>query len=182
MQLITDGLLVAGALFAGIYCWVLSRRVLALKNLDSGLGGAITQMTRALEDARRALEEAKTSNREGRQELRELINRADAASGQLRILLAAGRDLAPPAAASTETEPAESWPTEPVAERLPEPAPPKTRETEDGTADLAGGDTTPIPKPRRVFPVEALRPRQLAAPLDERDLLAELASLATGRR
>jgi hypothetical protein len=261
MQIIMDGLLVAAALFAGTYCWVLSRRVLALKDLDSGLGGAITQMTRALEDARRALEDAKTATRDGRQEQRELITRAEAASGQLRILLAASRDLAPepvarleraapphaPRAHQRHPEPPARAP-QPARAPAPEPEAPRAHEPEaDGppaaeargtsglraerwsaapqaaptTADPerrlpAGGrraeapslgfvaaagvfpaepdaDETPeraadaapaIPKPRRVFPVETLRPRPqpaIVAPEDETGLLAELAALA-GRR
>ena len=45
MDVIMDGLMIAGASFAGVYCWVLSSRVRALKSLDSGLGGAIVQLT-----------------------------------------------------------------------------------------------------------------------------------------
>ena len=46
MGLLMDGLLMAASLFAGGYCWVLSRRVQDLKNLDRGLGGSIVNLTR----------------------------------------------------------------------------------------------------------------------------------------
>lgn len=95
MNIITDGLLIAGALFAGTYCYVLGQRLRTLRDLRSGVGGAIVGMTRALEDARRALDEAKATSRDSNQELRDLIARAESVSGQLRILLAATRDLPP---------------------------------------------------------------------------------------
>lgn len=95
MDIITDGLLIAGALFAGIYCYVLGQRLRTLRDLRSGVGGAIVGMTRALEDARRTLDEAKATSRESNQELRDLIGRAESVAGQLRILLAATRDLPP---------------------------------------------------------------------------------------
>lgn len=120
MDLITDGLIIAAAAFAGTYCHVLARRVRALRDLESGIGGAITRMTRALEDARRALGDAKSANRECHNELRALIGRAEAASGQLRILLAATRDLPePPAPAWSRplAVPAPEWDDEPAEAR-----------------------------------------------------------------
>jgi hypothetical protein len=212
MDLIMDGLLVAGALFAACYCWVLSRRVRALQDLDSGLGGAITGMTRALEDARRALEDAKTATREGRHDLKDLITRAEAASGQLRILLAASRDLpaatAAPAPAARRPSPPPPPPpieetapvapsTEPAAEgpgpgedaplnavqTLPDRAPPRSPDALPSPAAAEPATAIPIPKPRRVFPLETLRPRPAAArrePSGETDILAELSALATG--
>jgi hypothetical protein len=239
VDLIMDGLLVAGALFAGTFCSVLSRRVRALKDLDSGIGGAITQMTRALEDARRALEDAKTASRDGRQDLKELITRAEAASAQLRILLAASRDLpqpsphpqpatppqsappappalqsapdvrersaaapAPPApvAAHAATQPAEAAHDTEAATTLafapapaaaneprpisPQPAPPPVNAEEPRAAppfDPLRETALTLPKPRRIFPLEALRPRPrpaFAPPRDEDDLLATLTALA----
>ena len=59
MDLLMDGLLMAATLFAGIYCWVLARRVEALKSLDQGLGGAIVTLTRQIELARTTLDEAR---------------------------------------------------------------------------------------------------------------------------
>jgi hypothetical protein len=98
VTLIIDGLLVAAAVFAGTYCFVLARRVRALKDLDTGIGGAITRMTQALEEARRALEQAKSAGREEHRDLRQLVGRAEVASAQLRVLLAATRDLPEPVA------------------------------------------------------------------------------------
>ena len=48
MQMIADILLVAGAFGAGIYCFVLSRRLNRFNDLEKGVGGA-----RAIDRARR---------------------------------------------------------------------------------------------------------------------------------
>ena len=89
MDLLMNGLLMAATLFAGGYCWVLARRVRDLKSLDNGLGGAIVTLTRQVELARTTLDEARTSSRDTRQDLAQLVAKADGAAGQLRLLIAA---------------------------------------------------------------------------------------------
>ena len=89
MDLLMNGLLIAATLFAGGYCWVLARRVRDLKSLDSGLGGAIVTLTRQVELARTTLDEARTASRDTRQDLAQLVAKADGAAGQLRLLIAA---------------------------------------------------------------------------------------------
>src|SRR6188472_3743464 len=98
MDLLMNGLLMAATLFAGGYCWVLARRVRDLKSLDSGLGGAIVTLTRQVELARTTLDEARAASRDTRQDLTQLISRADGTAGQLRLLIAAA-PAAPPAPA-----------------------------------------------------------------------------------
>ncbi len=97
MDLLMNGLLMAATLFAGGYCWVLARRVRELKSLDSGLGGSIVTLTRQVELARTTLEEARTASRDTRQDLAQLVAKADGAAGQLRLLIAAA-PVPPPAA------------------------------------------------------------------------------------
>ncbi|HPG22869.1 MAG TPA: hypothetical protein PLH75_08765, partial [Amaricoccus sp.] len=82
-----NGLLLAASLFAGGYCWVLARRVHELKSLDRGLGGAIVTLTRQIELARGTLEEARAATRENKQDLTQLIARADSATTQLKSVL-----------------------------------------------------------------------------------------------
>ena len=45
MNLIADILLVAGALGAGIYCFVLARRLSKFNDLESGVGGAVAVLS-----------------------------------------------------------------------------------------------------------------------------------------
>lgn len=110
MELLMNGLLLAATCFAGSYCWVLAGRVRDLKSLDKGLGGAIVTLTRQVELARTTLEEARASSRDTKQELAQLVQRADAAAGQLRLLIAAGpQESAAPRA--RVAEPARREPT-----------------------------------------------------------------------
>ena len=66
MNLITDGLLMATAMIAGIYCLVLSRRLRRLTDSSSGIGSQIAALDRALAETRGAL----TETREGVSEMR----------------------------------------------------------------------------------------------------------------
>lgn len=97
MELLMNGLLLAATLFAGGYCWILSGRVRELKSLDKGLGASIVTLTRQIEMARTTLEEARGAAKESRQEMSALVARAETASGQLRMLLAAVREPEPSA-------------------------------------------------------------------------------------
>jgi hypothetical protein len=180
MDLLMNGLLTAATLFAGGYCWVLARRVRDLKSLDSGLGASIVTLTRQIELARATLDEARGASRDSRHELSQLIARADAAAGQLRLLLAAVREPEPlPATAPPAPEPARAAPApapearpsappapapEPtlVAVRLaPPPEPPpvaQLRQPEEPEAAPPPRPAAPhlaeVPKPRALAPVE----------------------------
>lgn len=167
MGLLMDGLLLAATLFAGTYCWVLARRVDALKDLDSGLGGAIARLTRQIELARTTLDEARASTREGRQDLAQLSVRAEAAAGQLRLLLAAVNDPNGP-------EPARPRET-------PRPAPPRATR-----ASLSEPATDTLPKPRGLPPLarsraEAREAEEPEGAQREDEILATLRALAGDR-
>lgn len=60
MELIADILLIAGALGAGLYCVVLSRRLSRFTNLEKGVGGAIAVLSSQVDDMTKALEVART--------------------------------------------------------------------------------------------------------------------------
>lgn len=193
MTLITDGLMIAAALFAGAYCLVLSRRLRALKDLDSGVGGAIMRMTRALEDARLALEEAKAANRDGNKELKDLIVRAEAASGQLRILLSATRDLptGPETFRSIAKAGARKWheeehdDAEAAYDRPRRPAAPSARHQPPPLASprTPAPILEPIERDLRsaIRSASPLRRRPAQTPASEDDLLAALADFAGAR-
>jgi len=59
MELLADGLLIATALTAGLYCAVLSRRLKRLTDSESGISSQILALNKALEDTRAALEETR---------------------------------------------------------------------------------------------------------------------------
>ena len=124
MEFIADALLIAGATGAGAYCMVLSKRLRALKDLDSGLGAAIATLSRQVDEMRNSLESAKALTGDQNRSLSQLTARAEMAAGRLELLLAAlhenGRkrplnvareddeDVAPEAAPAPPARPAAS--------------------------------------------------------------------------
>ena len=87
MELIADGLRIATAMTAGLYCLVLSRRLRRLTDSGNSIGPQIEALDRALEDTRAALAET----REGVSELR---GSAKAAAAQLARETARGEKMA----------------------------------------------------------------------------------------
>lgn len=190
MDLLMNGLLTVATLFAGGYCWVLARRVRDLKSLDKGLGGAIVTLTRQIELARTTLDEARAASKTGKQELQHLLARADAASAQLRLLLAAAP--AAPAAASVAPTPAETRPaTEPAgapARATPAAALMSMIAGETGAKHPEAGEAaSDVPKPRALLPIEnplrRFRPdAPPEQPASEDDILEALRALAGAER
>ncbi|HMQ95089.1 hypothetical protein, partial [Amaricoccus sp.] len=155
-----NGLLLAASLFAGGYCWVLARRVHELKSLDRGLGGAIVTLTRQIELARGTLEEARAATRENKQDLTQLIARADSATAQLKSVLAAARDADLRAAyqarlSGAAAQPAPPSPPAPQRDEQVPPAPVRLAVLPKETAAPA----RPEPKREEVL----AKPRSLAA-------------------
>jgi hypothetical protein len=190
MTVIMDGLLVAATIFAGTYCWVLSRRVRALMDLDKGLGGAITTMTRQIEQAKLALDEAKAAGRGNREELQALIGKADAAAVQLRLLMASQRDADRPRGSRMrgDAEPRSRSVLDEIADE----------ETQAPRAELSAAerpvprraerplDDDPTPKPRAVVSFDSILRKPLApkpkGKSSEDEILAALSAMAGLRR
>ncbi len=108
MNLIADGMLIAAALVAAIYCLVLARRLKRLRNLDKGLGAAIASLSSQVNEMRDALESAKQVSGASVRELAERTARAEVAAGRLELLLATlhERDKEAEAKAPVREEPA----------------------------------------------------------------------------
>ena len=187
MDVLMNGLLLAATLFAGGYCWILSRRVHDLKSLDGGLGGAIVTLTRQIELARGTLEEARTATREKARDLNQLIARAEAATATLKATLAAARDIEvriTPRGVSPEVteKPNES----------PQGGRPDLRlaaSADTGVADfVAASGRAPIlddfvPKPRGLSPLRSpAMARPAPVPEGEDELINVLTALASGQR
>ncbi|HMR53314.1 MAG TPA: hypothetical protein PKA33_12760 [Amaricoccus sp.] len=183
-----NGLLLAASLFAGGYCWVLARRVHELKSLDRGLGGAIVTLTRQIELARGTLEEARAATRENKQDLTQLIARADSATAQLKSVLAAARDADLRAAyqarlSGAAAQPAPPSPPAPQRDEQVPPAPVRLAVLPKETAAPARPEPAPeeiLPKPRSLAAFESpLRPRAPKdAPRSEDDLIEALSAIA----
>lgn len=99
MELIADILLGGGAIGAGLFCYVLSRRLVAFGTLEGGLGGAIAVLSAQVDDMTQALAAARGAAGDSSARLTELTRRAETAAQRLELLVAALHDL--PAAEGT---------------------------------------------------------------------------------
>ena len=74
---IPDIILIVISGLACMYCYLLSRRLRKLNNLETGLGASIITLTRAIEGTYKAAQEAQTSTAEAVETLRDLLARSD---------------------------------------------------------------------------------------------------------
>lgn len=121
MELIADILLVAGALGAGLYCFVLGRRLKRFNDLEKGVGGAVAVLSSQVDELNRTLAAARDASDSSGAALGELTGRAEAVAQRLELMMASMHDVAPaPAAAPPEVVRQE--PKQPHAEEA-KPAP-----------------------------------------------------------
>lgn len=93
MELIADILLVSGALGAGLYCIVLSRRLSKFTNLEKGVGGAIAVLSTQVDGMTKALEVARAETTSSADSLKTLTGRAEGVAQRLELLVASLHDL-----------------------------------------------------------------------------------------
>ncbi|MEL6317507.1 MAG: hypothetical protein AAFR16_07695, partial [Pseudomonadota bacterium] len=101
MNLIADGLLVSAALVACFYCWMLNRRLNALKRTDEGLGASIKALAGSVEQTREALKSARAEADQEQARLAKLISDARAARDEIDDIAVVRAEIA---AAASETE------------------------------------------------------------------------------
>ena len=99
MDFVADVLLVAGALGAGLYCFVLSRRLTRFTDLENGVGAAVAVLSVQVTDLQAALEAAQTTASHSSDTLDALTRRAEDSAKRLELMVAALHDL------PSETEP-----------------------------------------------------------------------------
>lgn len=93
MDLIADILLAAGALGAGFYCFVLSRRLTRFTNLEDGVGGAVAVLSAQVDDLTRTLAEAQKTAGDSNQALQAQTERASEVAKRLELMMASMHDL-----------------------------------------------------------------------------------------
>lgn len=93
MELIADILLAGGALGAGLYCFVLSRKLSRFSRLDQGVGGAIAVLSAQVDDLTRALEKAQGAARDSAGSLEGLTVRAEQVEKRLELMMGAMHDI-----------------------------------------------------------------------------------------
>lgn len=93
MEFIADVLLVAGALGAGFYCFVLARRLTKFNDLEKGVGGAVAVLSAQVDDLSKALNQAQSASGASTEALADLTHRAEAVAQRLELMMASMHDL-----------------------------------------------------------------------------------------
>ncbi len=93
MSLAADVLLAAGALGAGFYCFVLSRRLMRFTDLEHGVGGAVAVLSAQVDDMTKALDRARSAAGTSAASLEAATARAENVLQRLEMMLAATHDL-----------------------------------------------------------------------------------------
>lgn len=93
MDLIADILLAAGALGAGFYCFVLSRRLKRFNDLEKGVGGAVAVLSSQVDDLNKSLRDAQAVSNGSSQALEQLTGRAETVAQRLELMMASMHDL-----------------------------------------------------------------------------------------
>ena len=96
MDLIADVLLVAGALGAGLYCFVLGRRLNRFNDLEKGVGGAVAVLSAQVDDLTKTLAAAQSTAATSAETLTDLTRRAEDMSRKLELQMASLHDLPEP--------------------------------------------------------------------------------------
>ena len=103
MTMISDILLTAGALGAGLYCLILSQRLKRFTDLEKGVGGAVAMLSAQVDDLNKSVQSAQGAAQGSVAKLSDVSERAEKAARQLELLVASLHDLpqektpAPPA-------------------------------------------------------------------------------------
>ncbi|SEQ01359.1 hypothetical protein [Thalassovita taeanensis] len=93
MDMIADILLVAGALGAGLYCYILARRLSRFNDLENGVGGAVAVLSSQVDDLTRTLSAAQQTASASTSSLDGLTDRAENVAKRLELLVASMHDL-----------------------------------------------------------------------------------------
>ncbi|SMO81484.1 hypothetical protein [Ruegeria faecimaris] len=116
MELIADILLVAGALGAGLYCFVLSRRLKQFTNLEQGVGGAVAVLSSQADELKKSLDSARTASDQSGLVLEALTQRAESVAQRLELMMASMHDVIPAEEPANDIKVEDPKPQEPKAE------------------------------------------------------------------
>ncbi|MCZ4352888.1 hypothetical protein O4H61_10225 [Roseovarius aestuarii] len=114
MELIADIFLVAGAMGAGFYCYILARRLNRFNDLENGVGGAVAVLSVQVDDLTKTLAAAQQTAGHSTQSLSDLTDRAESVAKRLELMVASMHDI--PASAPPAPPPSKS-PLEPMFRR-----------------------------------------------------------------
>ncbi|TMV06852.1 hypothetical protein FGK63_12070 [Ruegeria sediminis] len=95
MELIADILLVAGASGAGLYCFVLARRLRRFTDLEKGVGGAVAVLSSQVDELDKSLATARQVSDQSTSALESLTGRAETVAHRLELIMASMHDVLP---------------------------------------------------------------------------------------
>lgn len=107
MAIMSDLILLAAALAAGFYCFVLSRRLAAFKDAESGIGQAVTSLSTQVDELSQSIEQARQAATKSNKSLFDLTNKAESVAQRLELLVASMHDI---------PDTPNGWPAEPKSE------------------------------------------------------------------
>ena len=93
MEMIADILLVTGALGAGLYCFVLARRLSRFNDLETGVGGAVAVLSAQVDDLTKTLDTARGTADASNKSLESLTDRAETVAKKLELMVASMHDM-----------------------------------------------------------------------------------------
>ncbi|MGB3553134.1 MAG: hypothetical protein WBA25_00675 [Jannaschia sp.] len=108
LGLFSDILLLAATIGMALYCRLLSRRLRAFNDLDTGMGGSVAALSLQVDQLRGSIEAAHSEAGDRAAQLREGTAAADDRIGRLEMLLAGLEDIeddVAPTASVTEPSP-----------------------------------------------------------------------------
>lgn len=104
MALISDILMVAGALGAGFYCYILSRRLSAFKDAESGVGQVVSSLSQQVDELNKSIESARIEASSSSNALSELTDRAEKVAQRLELMVASMHDIPDPKGPPSQKE------------------------------------------------------------------------------
>jgi uncharacterized coiled-coil protein SlyX len=93
MNFIADILLAAGAIGAGVYCFVLGRRLNRFNDLEKGVGGAVAVLSVQVDELNKTLTAARQAAAVSAATLTDLTERAEDTSRRLELQMASLHDI-----------------------------------------------------------------------------------------
>ncbi|UWQ32887.1 hypothetical protein K3555_20670 [Leisingera sp. M527] len=105
MEIIADILLAAGALGAGFYCLVLSRRLKRFNDLEKGVGGAVAVLSAQVDDLNKSLQSAQQVSDGSSKALQQLTGRAETVAQRLELMMASMHDIPEAGSAAPAAKP-----------------------------------------------------------------------------
>lgn len=87
MELVVDFLLLAASGTAGLFCWVLSRKLKALTSAEAGLGAGVAALSQSAEEMRSTVAAAKASANDTAARIETLLSEADEKAAHLKGLI-----------------------------------------------------------------------------------------------